>query len=237
MKGYQSDFADGVMILNEEIANLADEDFDAIYQLAKKQSDDIFALEEESKRKEQEERERIEREKAALEAERLRLQKIQEEQDKKERELREAEEKNAAKKIEERGYKLFQLGMRWNGTDYLFEDVSVNIAEITDFSDTEFDKLIENITPAIKKRKEDQEKLAKEKIAADKKAAVEKAKADTEKRLAREAETRRRAEEKEKRRKARIEKMKPDTEKLKSYAAELRLLDTPELKVTITKNC
>lgn len=219
-----------IYISNEQITKLNDDEFLALYNPVKAEYDKITADKIESERIAKEESERLEKQRLEQEKEAERLAKIKAEQEEKELKLKTDQEELTRQKIKDRGYRLFSLGLRWDGEQYKLEDVNVHITEITTKSDSEFDTLIEKITPVIEKKKVDAEKKRKAEIETAKKQAAEKAKKETEARIKKEAEEKRIADEKEKKRLAREAALKPDKEKLSVFIDSLKDGGLPKLK-------
>lgn len=219
-----------VYISNEQLSDLSDEDFEKIYNNIKAEYDKSVAEKAEQERLAKAESERLEKQRLEQEAEAERLAKIKAEQEEKELKLKKEQEELNRKKIKDRGYRLFSLGLRWDGEQYKFDDINVHITEITTKSDPEFDTLIEKITPVIDKKKKAAEQKRLAEIETAKKEAAERAKKETEERLKKEAEAKRIAEEKEKKRLAREASLKPDKDKLLSFIDSLRNLELPKLK-------
>lgn len=130
-------------------------------------------IEEERIKKEAEENQRKEAEELRLKEEQLRkekeelqrqadeLRKMKEELERKEKEeevRKQMEEQQRLQKLfVHRSAILSGLGMKFNGQDFLFEDVNVNMVEIKTLDESAWVKLITEITPVIEQRKKEAE--------------------------------------------------------------------------------
>jgi hypothetical protein len=217
-----------IYISNEEIVKLSDEDFDLRYQIIKSEHEKLAAEKAEADRLAKEEADRLERQRKDQEAEAARLEAIGKEQEEKEKKLKDEQETLGRKKLQDRGYKLFSLGLRWDGTEkYRLETIEVPLTKIQTSSDSEFDDLVQEIIPVLQQMRKEKEETRLAELEAAK---IQAAK-DTEERLTREAEEKRLAEEKEKKRLAREAALKPDKDQLLMFSSSVRKnWYTPKLK-------
>lgn len=176
---------------------------------------EIFEKKETIRRQEKEEKERMERE---LELERQRLEEERENLRKQQAEIeakkREEEEKRLAEerqkieaKIRERSLQLAEIGMKSDGTNFVFDDVILLQTQIREMSEEEWALRLEQVKPVVEAKKKENEEREKayleeqKRIAAEEAARKEREKIEAEQRKKEEerlAEEQRKAEELEK---------------------------------------
>ncbi len=165
-----------------------------------------------------------------LKVENERLKKEAEEKEakiKEERRIFEENEKKDREKIASRCRELSDLGMRFNGQEYYFEDVNVHVTEMSPLiNDLEWLGLLSKIKPVIEERKKAQELAYQKEISRQKEEAIMAAKKEAEEKAVKEAEIERKSQLAAQRK----EKLRPDKEKLLNFALQLTKVAYPELK-------
>jgi hypothetical protein len=56
------------------------------------------------------------------------------------------------KETKKRIDQLFELGLKWNGSEYFKNDINVHWTEITCSTDEQFNSIVEDITKELKRR-------------------------------------------------------------------------------------
>ena len=192
----------------------------------RRKMEEAQAIQRQKEEQERRERELQEREAAIKKAEEERLQKEQEEQRRKEAE--EKAKNNAM--IKSRSNELAALGMNYNGSDYLFEDVNVNWTEITTSSDEEWKALVSKITPIIADKKEAIEVKRKQEIEEQKRIAAEEAVRKERERIEQEQRDTEIKRQQEEARKAEELAQATDKEKWADFISQINKLSVPEMR-------
>lgn len=123
---------------SQRIANygkITDENYEILFALLKSQKADYDKKREEIK------------------AENERLRKENEEKER----LFKEEQKKRDDQLKARSKQLADLGMRYNGQEYFFDDVNVHWTEISTLEEDKWNKIIADVTPVIAERKKAQE--------------------------------------------------------------------------------
>ena len=172
-----------------------------------------------------------EQERIKIENERLKKE-VKERQEKLDEEKRIADEKAAKLKeiTDKRCKQLSDLDMKFNGQEYIYEDVNVHWTEISTFNDLEWTGLLSKIQPVIEQRKKVKAEATEKETKRLQQEAADKAKKDAELKAQKEKEAK--AARKEQLKAERKEKLRPDKEKLLIFADTLSNLQKPELKST-----
>lgn len=197
---------------------------------------------------------RIAEEKKKQEAE-AELQRQRDEQEKKQRELEEREAAIKKKEQEEaerqaaiesakaaeqkrlmdernksRSNQLVALGLNYNGQEYVFQDVNVHWVDITTQSESDWDVLINKITPVVEQRKKEVEQKRLAEIEEQKRIAAEAAVKKEQDRVAEEKRLNEERERKEAEKKAEEAMKATDKQKWQSFLAAIESISFPEMK-------
>lgn len=129
-----------------------------------------------------------------------------------------------------RSNQLAALGLNYNGQEYIFQDVNVHWTEITTMNESEWNELIEKITPVISQRKQDAENKRLAEIEEEKRIAAE---AAVKKEQDRVAEAIRKEEEKKTQDQAKKEEellKATDKTKWQNFIAAINAIAIPDMK-------
>lgn len=129
-----------------------------------------------------------------------------------------------------RSNQLAALGLNYNGQEYIFQDVNVHWTEITTMNESEWNELIEKITPVISQRKQDAENKRLAEIEEEKRIAAE---AAVKKEQDRVAEATRKEEEKRIQDQAKKEEellRATDKTKWQNFIAAINAIAIPDMK-------
>ena len=172
-----------------------------------------------------------EQERIKIENERLKKE-VKERQEKLDEEKRIADEKAAKLKeiTDKRCKQLSDLDMKFNGQEYIYEDVNVHWTEISTFNDLEWTGLLSKIQPVIEQSKKVKAEATEKETKRLQQEAADKAKKDAELKAQKEAEEKAESARKEQLKAEKKEKLRPDKAKLLIFANTLFFLQKPELK-------